>query len=244
MIRRLVYWYLDYWYVGYWQLRRLFHRYDAKKYLRDPGRPSIPIILIPGIYERWHFMKPVADALHKAGYPIHVVQKLGYNRGRISEMARRVRRYMNEQGMTECIIVAHSKGGLIGKYLLTHDNRDGLIRQVIALNTPFSGSVYAYLTPLRSVREFTPTSRIVTELLAHHLDNGRITSIYGAFDPHIPAGSHLPGAKNVQLPVMGHFRIVSESIVQQAVVTAVRQAASEGPSERENLGKKDILKGQ
>lgn len=224
MIKRLVYWYLDYAYVGFWQVRRLFHRYNAKKYRRNARSSFIPIILIPGIYERWHFMKPVADALHAAGYPVHVVQKLGLNRGSIDQMALRVRRYMDEQGIEQCVIVAHSKGGLIGKYLLAHHNRDHAIKRVIALNTPFSGSVYAYLTPLKSIREFTPTSRVVTELLANHLINGKVTSIYGRFDPHIPKGSHLEGAENIKLNVMGHFRIMSSKKVQRAVLQAVKKA--------------------
>ena len=221
MIRRLVSWYLDYLYVGFWQLRRLFHRYDPQIYQHGTGQSRIPIILIPGIYERWHFMKPIADALHEAGYPVHVVQKLGYNRGRIDQMAARVRQYMDEQGIERCIIVAHSKGGLIGKYLLARYNGDNAVVRVIALNSPFSGSVYAYLTPLRSLREFTPTSRIVTELLANHLVNRKITSIYGRFDPHIPKGSFLDGADNIQLDVMGHFRIMSSPTVRRAVLASV-----------------------
>lgn len=224
MIRRLIFWYFDYLYVGFWQANRLFHRYNPKKYRHVPARRAVPIILIPGIYERWHFMKPVADMLHRQGYSVHVVQKLGLNRGRIDQMAMRVRQYMNQQGIRECIIVAHSKGGLIGKYLLAHDNRDGGIRRVVAINSPFSGSVYAYLAPLRSIREFTPTSRIVTELLANHLVNGKITSVYGTFDPHIPKGSHLEGAENIQLNVMGHFRVMSSRRVQRAVLDAVKKA--------------------
>jgi pimeloyl-ACP methyl ester carboxylesterase len=40
--------------------------------------------------------------------------------------------------------------------------------------------------------------------------NSRITSIYGPFDPHIPEGSVLPGATNIELPVAGHFRILGD----------------------------------
>jgi hypothetical protein len=38
--------------------------------------------------------------------------------------------------------------------------------------------------------------------------NERITSLYGLFDPHIPEGSVLPGARNIQLDTGGHFRIL------------------------------------
>ncbi len=39
--------------------------------------------------------------------------------------------------------------------------------------------------------------------------NKRIVSVFGEFDPHIPEGSELPGAKNVRLDTGGHFRILA-----------------------------------
>jgi hypothetical protein len=33
--------------------------------------------------------------------------------------------------------------------------------------------------------------------------------VYGRFDPHIPEGSELVGAKNVRLETGGHFRILA-----------------------------------
>jgi hypothetical protein len=33
--------------------------------------------------------------------------------------------------------------------------------------------------------------------------------VYAGFDPHIPEGSELPGAKNVRLETGGHFRVLA-----------------------------------
>ena len=63
-------------------------------------------------------------------------------------------------------------------------------------------------------------------LLAEELRvNGRITSIWAEFDPHIPGGSRLQGATNVELPVQGHFRILGSPELLEAVERAVTPPA-------------------
>lgn len=47
------------------------------------------------------------------------------------------------------------------------------------------------------------------QLLREERVNEHITSVYGVFDPHIPEGSMLPGARNIQLDTAGHFRILA-----------------------------------
>ena len=51
--------------------------------------------------------------------------------------------------------------------------------------------------------------------------NARITSIYPVFDGHIPEGSALEGAVNIEVPVRGHFRILVEQVALDAIVSAV-----------------------
>jgi hypothetical protein len=43
--------------------------------------------------------------------------------------------------------------------------------------------------------------------------NARITSVWAAFDPHIPGGSSLPGAVNRRIDDGGHFRILRNPAV-------------------------------
>ena len=54
--------------------------------------------------------------------------------------------------------------------------------------------------------------------------NARITSIYPRFDPNIPEGSRLEGATNVEIPLWGHFRILTAAEALAAVVAAVERA--------------------
>ena len=220
-IKNLFFWWLDYIYVAWWQMLGYISRYDATQLTKhaDPLLP--PILLIPGVYEKWQFMKPIATLLASQGYTVHVIEGLGYNTGNIEDMASIVADYINKHELRGCVIVAHSKGGLIGKYLLMNRTDDTAIQKMIALNTPFSGSKYAAFLPLQTIKIFTPSSQIITLLAAHTTTNQYITSIYAAFDPHIPGGSYLEGATNIQLNIAGHFRIMHNKKVHQAILDAL-----------------------
>ena len=214
---------LDYLYVSYWQVYGFFIRSSPRIYTAqstDSHSKKAPVVLIPGIYENWRFMKPIADMLHSKGHPIHVVSSLGYNVGEVEKMAAIVEAYIAGSELKDAIIVAHSKGGLIGKYLLAN-YPDTHIRGMIALNSPFAGSRYASLIPLKSVRIFLPSSPVLALLASNTLINTKIVSIFGIFDPHIPEGSFLEGAKNIQLKTRGHFKIMRDPKVHQALLKSI-----------------------
>lgn len=217
-------WVLDYAYVSFWQVHAFLSREDPAQYLTPPDDAPAgrrPVLLIPGIYETWQFMRPIADHLHRAGHPVHVVQELGYNRGTVVAMAELAAEHLERHDLTDVVVVAHSKGGLIGKYLLTMTQTEQRVDHLVAVNTPFSGSVYASFFLLPSIRAFSPRNRTLRSLLANSEVNARITSIYGRFDPHIPGGSHVEGARNIQLETMGHFRPVGDERVLQEIDRAI-----------------------
>ncbi len=224
LIKRGWAWALDYAYVGFWQAHGFIFRVDPARYLTPPQgaqHGKVPVLLIPGIYETWQFMRPVAEHLHRAGHPVHVVQKLGYNRGTVEAMARLAANYLEEHDLSDIVVVAHSKGGLIGKFLMTMTGAAPRVTRLVAVNTPFSGSIYANFFLLPSIRAFSPHNRTLQALRANLDLNGRITSIYGRFDPHIPGGSFVEGARNVQLETMGHFRPIADARVLQEIDRAL-----------------------
>ncbi|MGL1316129.1 esterase/lipase family protein, partial [Vibrio parahaemolyticus] len=82
-----------------------------------PGRPDDlttgtkrPLVLLPGIYETWRFLQPLADALYARGHPVHVVAGLGSNRRPIAESARQVADLLVGRDLSDVVLVAHSKG--------------------------------------------------------------------------------------------------------------------------------------
>jgi hypothetical protein len=82
------------------------------------------------------------------------------------------------------------------------------VRKMFAVSTPFSGSIYARYILLPSLHAFSPKDPTTVRLAADRSVNDRITSVWAAFDPHIPGGSALPGAENHRIADGGHFRIL------------------------------------
>jgi len=216
MITKLFYWGLDYLYALTWQLRALGR---SRPPVPDTNaKNGTPVILIPGVYEPWLFMEPIANALQLTDHPVYYVEELGYHTMQIDLAAQAVRRLINKHRLKNVSVIAHSKGGLVGKYLLSHYNSDAAVTQLIAIATPFSGSIYARWWLLNTVRTLSPRNPLIRELQAILTVNAQTISIYGQFDPHIPGGSHLENAVNIKVPCMGHFRILNQTAVKEAVV--------------------------
>lgn len=206
LLRNARSWALDYVYASYWQVQGFLLRVRPEDYL-IPGTAKPPVLLIPGIYETWQFLRPVADHLRDAGHPVHVLPALHRNTGSIPSSASLVLDDLRDLDLRGVIIVAHSKGGLIGKLAMLRDE-ESRIDRMIAISTPFSGSLYARYAFTPALRAFSPNDRTLREIGAQLEVNARITSVWGSFDPHIPGGSRLEGATNVQLRGAGHFRII------------------------------------
>lgn len=219
-------WGTDYVYVGWRQARGLARR-GAPSGMGSGSR--IPVVLVPGIYETWFFLEPLARALHRAGHPVVTVPALGLNAFDLATSAQLVADRIAQVGAERVVLVAHSKGGLIGKHLLTRPDLAGAVVGMVAVNTPFRGSAYATHFPARSVRALSPRFPDMIDLARDVASHGRIVSVYGDFDPHIPGGSALEGAVNVHLPVMGHFRTVARPEVIEAVTTQVARLEATPP---------------
>jgi pimeloyl-ACP methyl ester carboxylesterase len=197
--------------------------------VRDPAVPAAfaegslrPVVILPGIYESWHYLRPIAERLNAGGHPVHVIPGLGLNRAPIPATAARVHAELVERGLTGVAIIAHSKGGIVGKHIMTVEDQEGRVDRLIAIASPFAGSTMARLVPNAPLRAFLPDDPVIAALAAERAVNARITSIYPSFDPHVPDGSELEGARNVEVPVVGHFRILLQPAVVDAVLDALR----------------------
>lgn len=201
-------WLSDYLYALVWQSRALLNRTDPRSF-QDGDRA--PIVILPGVYETWKFMQPLITAVHERGHPVHVLPVLRHNRRPVEEAAEQVTDYLEENDLHGCVLLAHSKGGLVGKRAMALDAGIGRVDSMLAVATPFAGSRYGRLMVVPSLRAFSPSSGTIRALAKEIAVNSRIVSIYGRFDPHIPEGSELVGAgKNVQLATGGHFRVLAD----------------------------------
>lgn len=218
--------------VGDWahvivrQLQAAVSRHRADAFHRAPAGgsascASASVVLLPGIWEPHRYLRPLAASLHRAGHPVHPLESLGWNSADLDASAERVLDYLVRRDLRGAVLVAHSKGGLIGKHLLAHHNKGTVIRGLVAVNTPFTGSELARLLPLPTIRVFLPHSPELTALTTRREVNQHIVSVYGLFDPHIPGGSHLEGARNVQLGTRGHFLPLSDPRVHEAILEGI-----------------------
>lgn len=223
LLRRGAAWAADYAWIGSAQLRA------AGRPLRASAVATgerAPVLLLPGIYETWDVMAPLALALHDAGHPVHTVPSLGLNAASLAHSARQVAARLVALGLDGVTLVAHSKGGLIGKHVMGHDEVAARVAGLVAVNTPFHGSVHARWFPARAVRALSPDDPHLRALAAVDDVHDRVVSVFARFDPHVPGGSELPGAANVRLPVDGHFRVLADPRVHEVVLRAVDDLAA------------------
>ena len=215
-------WAHDYLYAAGRQILSAVSRARPEDFLGGTGRP---VVVIPGVYEDWRFMLPLVRRLQEAGHPVHVLTVLRRNRRAVPKAADQIAGYIRDRDLSDAMIVAHSKGGLIGKFVMMQLDPDRRIAGMVAVCSPFSGSRYASFMLLPSLRAFSPRSAVTMQLSREERVNERITSAYGLFDPHIPEGSMLPGARNIRLETAGHFRILAH----EDTIRTILDVAAEPP---------------
>ena len=226
MIRKITHWIHDYLHLFYRRgLAYIFYS-PPKHYLGHIVKEKNPVVLIPGLRTKWHFLTKLVDQLSRNGHPIYVVKELGYNTKKIHHSANLVREFIESHDLKNIIIVAHSKGGLIGKYILIHHNKDRRVKKVITVATPFGGTDTAKYFPIKSIKEMHPHSETIQKLHKEQRVNKHIVSIYGVFDNHVwPVESaRLEGAKNIQVNTHGHHTILLDKNVRGIVLAEVEKA--------------------
>ena len=223
MLRKLGYWAHDYLHAIHKHGYVFIYRKPPGHYLEVVQEGKTPIILIPGIYEKWHFLKAIADPLSLFGHPVYVLENLGYNISSIRDSAKLVRDLIDEKKLEKVIIIAHSKGGLIGKYLLAFENAGNKIIKLITIASPFGGSTLVKLVPHKAIKELHPESEIIKKLQEEKSVNNKIISIYGTYDNHIwpETSCVLNGAKNIQIREYGHHKILFNKEVKNIVLQEV-----------------------
>lgn len=211
-------WIEDYAYAFQAERRSARSRPDPVPFEKGTERP---VLLIPGVYERWEYLLPIAEALNEQGHPCYIVPQLQRNSIPIPEAARLAGAVLRLRDLSDVVIVAHSKGGLIGKHVLAFDDPDRRVAGVVAIASPFQGSTLSRLPLTKPLREFAPGQGSIAALAAEKMINEHIVSIYPYYDTHIPSGSELAGATNIALPLSGHFRVLAEPLVIAETLRAV-----------------------
>lgn len=218
--RNLPYLVRDYAYAFRYVAREISDRIRRIEPVQGDG-PNV--LVLTGIWEPYAFIYPLLDHLRDSGFRTHAIRRPSLNLEPLDVLADRVAAYLDETDLTDAVVVAHSKGGLVAKQLLVDERTRGRFRGAVAICAPFGGSELAGLVPDGlGVRTLLPGSEMLRELASHTEVNHKIVSIFPAYDPVVPdEGSRLEGAHNVEISRFGHFTLLSEQHVLTAVSDAI-----------------------
>ena len=201
------------------QIYRAYHPAFNKS---SPGKNAV--IVIPGIWQTWNVFRDVINFLSEKGYSVYTVKGLKRNLVSVEQAAQLVRKTIEQNNLADVTLIAHSKGGLVGKYYLAFLNQNNKVKKLIALSTPFNGSTLAKSFPVDFHKEIIPDSRLLQTLSFHKEVNNKIVSIYPKWDNKIkPLESCvLPGAKNIQVRAYGHQKILFRNETEQVILNELK----------------------
>lgn len=192
----------------------------AEEQVRLPGGP--PVVVLPGVWERWTATWQWAVALHGAGFDVHFVPELDLELGDVQALGQRLLDWLGDNLVQHPIIVAHSKGGLVAKAALIADPE--AIKGVIACGTPFEGAPIVKLTPLAlRLRGLSPDSTQIRRLAESTAENEKIVAIEAAWDQNVPPVGQLPGSTLLEAPAIGHNQLLQDPETAELIVEVAEQ---------------------
>ena len=218
-------------YYTFVDLLRFFEMTSEMYVYSNPPKNYVknPILIIPGLGSRWGGLKPLADFIAKSGYPVYVVKELGDNLFEIPYSAEIVKKVIEENDLRNVILVGHSKGGLIGKYLMIHDDNDKRVLGMVSLATPYSGSRLANHLIIHRWKQFSTSDPMILELQEDKSVNKRIISISPAYDTaiwHKDKSNLEDSLENITVSVSGHLNMVYKKELQETVEKSIEKISA------------------
>lgn len=183
-------------------------RHRPRLHLASAPR-GLPVLLVHGYGANGGFWVHLAALLEAQGYS-HATVDLEPVFGDIDDYAQQleqaVQALLAATGSARVVIVAHSMGGLVARAWLRRFGAAKAAR-VITLGTPHHGTTLAHMGVGDNARQMRRDAQWLAQLDADDRQSrSMITSIYSYHDNIIaPQDScHLPGARNIALPGVGH----------------------------------------
>lgn len=179
---------------------------------------KLPVVLVQGYAEpSWYFMYGIYRDLRKNDwqglYPVNLFPNINDIKEQAKIVAAKIEQAKKEQGTNKVDYVAHSMGGLIGRYYIQEMRGANNIDHFVSIATPHYGTQVAWLGIGDAAKQMRPGSDFLTKLNAGNPIYGGIkyTSIWTKTDEIvIPAESALlrgsrimPDIKNAE-----HFLIL------------------------------------
>jgi len=196
-------------------------------FLPLPGRRARgprPIIVLHGYAQNRANFLPLAWRLGRAGLgPIFGFEY--WTLGRTAAAARQLGWFIDEvkaaTGATEVDVIGHSMGGVVGRYFVSLAGGDGVVRNLITIGSPHSGTEISRVGIGHPTRELVLGSALLTRLAAAPPPSRtRVTVVWSNGDAMVPGARQLafPGAEIVMYPDLGHVALLASRRVAAALI--------------------------
>ena len=196
-------------------------------FLPLPGawtRGPRPILLLHGYaMNRANFL-PLAFRLARAGLG-PVIGFEYWTLGRTAAAARRLGWFIDEvraaTGAAEVDLIGHSMGGMVGRYYVSLAGGDGIVRNLITIGSPHTGTEISRIGIGHPTRELVLGSPLLTRLAAAPPPaRTRVTAVWSRGDALVPGARQLalPGAEVLMFPDLGHVALLGSRRVARAVI--------------------------
>ena len=196
-----------------------------------------PVLLLHGFLATPLALSSLVARLHRSGLCAHIVQLGGllgrFNSLPIEQVARvvadRVEQLAQAHRRERIDVVAHSAGGLIGRYYVQRLDGARRVRHLVTLGTPHRGTFWAYAGYvlgglLPSLPQMAPGSPLLRALTDESFPRRvRLTSVYSPSDSICPPSScclesqRRPHLKNVEVARIGHLEFLVSARISSII---------------------------
>jgi pimeloyl-ACP methyl ester carboxylesterase len=165
------------------------------------------VILIQGFNGRWVSLETIGLAVHKLGYKVHTIKKLGNNIKSITGGASDIVEYIKINNLKNIVLIGHSKGAINAIYLLKEPEVAERIKKVITIAGPLKGTLLCRFSII--AQELNPESEFIKRY-TKGVDPKKIVNIYPVIDNMVIPNENLRWDKvvNKKLNIFGHIRLV------------------------------------
>jgi triacylglycerol lipase len=194
-----------------------------------------PVLLVHGINDTGAIFEKMAPYLTQLGWSVYDLDLIPSNGAvGLDQLAQQVANYIAATFAPEQTfdIVAFSMGGIVSRYYVQRLGGIDRVQRFITLASPHHGTWIAYLSQLPGCLQMRPDSPFLQQMNqdATMLEQLNFTSIWTPFDLMIvPANSsQMQVGQDLQVPVLTHASMLTDSRSLKAVVAALSEPVKRG----------------
>jgi triacylglycerol lipase len=210
-----------------WVMSMVFSVARPAGFFPLPGwrtRGPRPVILLHGYAMNRANFVVLACRLRAAGLgPVFGFEY--WSLGRTAAAARKLAWFIDEvraaTGASQVDLVGHSMGGVVARYYVSLGGGDGIVKHLVTLGSPHTGTELSRIGLGRPTRELVLGSALLTRLAAAlPPTHTQLTVIWSRGDALVPGARQLafPRAEVIIYPDLGHVTLLASRRVARAVI--------------------------